>query len=199
MRLAAALRRRRGCRGEVELYFAFDDAESAYALIELAALVDGRDVDLIIRPVTRRGIADDPAVQAKREYALTDARRLFARGSVTMMRQEPLLPEDTEFLAEWVAGVPQSPGALEFSLRAARLIWLEGRKPDEGELSALWHEHFGSPPQPSPGAVRENERLMSRRRMYETPAAWLAGRWYFAHERTGQIAEWLDRLGWARR
>jgi hypothetical protein len=37
---------------------------------------------------------------------------------------------------------------------------------------------------------------MRRRKIYDTPSAWVAGRWFFAHERVEQIGEWLDRLGW---
>jgi hypothetical protein len=37
---------------------------------------------------------------------------------------------------------------------------------------------------------------MARRGPYETPAAWVAGRWYFAHDRAVQICDWLDELGW---
>ncbi len=38
---------------------------------------------------------------------------------------------------------------------------------------------------------------MSRRGPYETPAAWVAGRWFFAQDRPQQIADWLDQLGWS--
>ena len=43
----------------------------------------------------------------------------------------------------------------------------------------------------------ENERRMKRRGPYDTPAAVVGGRWYFAHDRAEQVADWVDELGWA--
>ena len=37
---------------------------------------------------------------------------------------------------------------------------------------------------------------MTRRGPYETPAASIGGRWFFAQDRSAQIADWLDQLGW---
>jgi hypothetical protein len=37
---------------------------------------------------------------------------------------------------------------------------------------------------------------MTSRGPYETPAASIGGRWFFAHDRSAQIADWLDELGW---
>jgi hypothetical protein len=45
--------------------------------------------------------------------------------------------------------------------------------------------------------VRRNERRMRRRGPYDTPAAWVHGQWFFAHDRPAQIAHRLDQLGWA--
>jgi 2-hydroxychromene-2-carboxylate isomerase len=39
---------------------------------------------------------------------------------------------------------------------------------------------------------------MDKRGLYDTPIAVVHGRWYFAHERLGQIEDWLDELGWTR-
>lgn len=196
MRLAAALRRRRGGQGEIEIYFAFDDAESAYAVIALAELLEGRQVQLRARPVVNRGIPNDPAADRKREYALHDARRLFMRGDVEMKRTETLLPADTSFLAEWVAAAPESPRVTDFCRQAMQMIWVEGAAPDRDRLGEMWEQVVGGAPQTGGAGVGGNEKMMRRRRMYETPAAWVAGRWYFAHERVEQIGEWLDRLGW---
>ena len=44
--------------------------------------------------------------------------------------------------------------------------------------------------------MRRNEKLMRRRRPYDTPAAWVHGQWFFAHDRLVQIGERLDSLGW---
>jgi hypothetical protein len=37
---------------------------------------------------------------------------------------------------------------------------------------------------------------MRRRGPYDTPAAWVHGQWFFAHDRPEQIAHRLDQLGW---
>jgi hypothetical protein len=37
---------------------------------------------------------------------------------------------------------------------------------------------------------------MRRRGPYDTPAAWVHGQWFFAHDRGAQIADRLDALGW---
>jgi 2-hydroxychromene-2-carboxylate isomerase len=42
-----------------------------------------------------------------------------------------------------------------------------------------------------------NAKRMRGKGMYDTPAAWVAGEWFFAHERVDSICERLDYLGWA--
>src|SRR6476661_8459451 len=85
-RLGAALRRLVGGHGRVELFFAFDDPCSAVAVIELAARVAGRDVELVLKPVVARGIDGDPAVDQKRRYAIVDAGRLARRSDMVLLR-----------------------------------------------------------------------------------------------------------------
>ena len=200
MRLAARAKRARGQRGSVELFFAFDDASSAYALITLAELVNWRDVDLIARPVVNRGIPDDPAVDRKRSYAIDDAVRLFARGGTELVRRTPIDPEATAWLAQWVADAPQSAALTDFTVEAVRLLWLtDGQQPDRERFERLWSEKLGGSPPAAGDGLASNEQRMARLRMYETPAAWVTGRWFFAHERVAQIGEWLDRLGWEER
>jgi hypothetical protein len=142
-RARAALRRMLGRPGRVELYVAVDDPASAVAFVDLTERLRGRRVELDVRPVVERGIPGDPAVEAKRAYALVDARRLAARRGAA--------------LEECVEALQAAAGA---------------------------------------GDVRRNERRMRRRGAYDTPAAAVGGRWYFAHERGPQIAAWLDELGW---
>src|SRR5581483_5083525 len=81
-----------GLRGHatVELFFAFDDAASAVALLDLGERLADRDVRLVLLPVVRRGIAGDPAADAKRRYAIADARRLAARAGLALGRTQPL-------------------------------------------------------------------------------------------------------------
>ena len=196
-RLGAAVRRRLGRRGRLELFFAFDDACSAVAVIDLAARVAGRDVELILKPVVSRGIPGDPAVEQKRRYAIVDARRLARRAGLSLSRGEPLTPDSTAFLAAWAAGAPPGPALTSFCVEALRHLWFatDGAV-READYATLWRERFGGEPPASADAVRRNERLMRRRKPYDTPAAWVHGQWYFAHDRLVQIGERLDSLGW---
>jgi hypothetical protein len=192
--LGAKARRRTGRSGQVELYFAFDDAASAVAVIGVAERVAGRDVHLLLRPVVDRGIPDDPAADQKRAYAIADARR---RADARILRGEPLDPQTTAFLAGWAALPPAGPALTGFCVDAMRHLWHETEGPvDPADYVAIWREHFGSDPVGSPQAVRRNERAMARRKPYDTPAAWVHGQWFFAHDRLPQIGWRLDDLGW---
>jgi 2-hydroxychromene-2-carboxylate isomerase len=198
-RLGAASRRALGRRGRVELFFAFDDPCSAVAVIDLAERVSGRAVRLVLEPVVKRGISGDPAVELKRRYAIDDARRLAKRAGLVLARGEPLSGEDTRFLAEWAASAPQGPSLERFCVDALRRLWFrsDGRV-DPSDYAASWREQFGAEPPavPDDRAIRRNERLMKRRGPYDTPAAWVHGQWFFAHDRLAQIGERLDGLGW---
>ncbi|HTU13683.1 MAG TPA: hypothetical protein VMF31_00675 [Solirubrobacterales bacterium] len=199
-RFGADLRRRLGRRGRVELYFAFDDPNSAVAVIDLAERLVDFDVLLILDPVVNRGIPDDPAVEEKRRFAITDARRLFKRAGLTLRRNEPIRPEHTAFLAEWAASSLPGPALTKFCVAAMRQLWLVGDDEIDPALYAdLWHEAFGDDPPPAGAgadAVRANERRMARRGPYDTPAVWVHGQWSFAHDRLPRIADRLDELGW---
>jgi 2-hydroxychromene-2-carboxylate isomerase len=197
-RIGAAARRRIGRSGRVELFFAFDDPCSAVAVIELAERVARRDAQLVLKPVLARGIAGDPAVDQKRRYAIVDARRLARRSGLVLSRDEPLTAQSTAFLADWAAGAPRGPALVRFCVEALRRLWFASDgPPDQAEYAALWREQFGGePPATAGGGVRRNERLMRRRRPYDTPAAWVHGQWFFAHDRLVQIGDRLDSLGW---
>ena len=198
-RAGAGARRRLGRRGRVELFFAFDDPCSAIAVLDLAGRLSGREVRLLLRPVVRRGIRADPAVELKRRYAIGDARRLGRRTGLALARTEPLAADDVAFLAAWVAAAPQGPALQRFCVAALGHLWLETAGPVErADYGRLWRAHLGSSPPATggPRGVRRNERLMRRRRPYDTPAAWVHGQWFFAHDRLAQIAERLDDLGW---
>ena len=196
-RLAAAARRLIGRRGRVELFFAFDDPCSAVAVIDLADRVAGRRARLVIKPVVRRGIAGDPAVDQKRRYAIVDAGRRARRAGLALGRDEPLAPEDTAFLAEWAAGAPEGAALTSFCVEALRSLWFTTDGPvGRARYATLWRERFGAEPRGAVDGVRGNERLVRRRRPYDTPAAWVHGQWFFAHDRLVQIGERLDSLGW---
>lgn len=198
-RLHATVRMALGRRGRVELFFAFDDPCSAIAVIELAERVAGRDVQLVLKPVLARGIPEDPAGQLKRQYALTDARRLGRRRGLVLTRTEPLTQQEAGFLAAWAASAPSGPALERFCVEAMRQLWFVSSGPVTiADYERIWQEHFGGPPPAAPGeqAVARNERLMKRRGPYDTPAAWVHGQWFFAHDRLAQIGERLDQLGW---
>jgi len=201
-RIVAAVRRAAGRRGTVELFYAYDEPTSAYALVELAATVQARRVVIDLVPVVRRGIGGDPAVDRKRAYALVDGRRLARRIGRTVGRNEPLDPGSVAFLAAWTALGDQGPALQAFAMAAMELLWFNGDGPVERErFAGLWRDKVGGEPpdesSPAAGeAVRANERRMKRAGPYETPAAKAGGRWDFAQDRPRQIGAWLDELGW---
>jgi 2-hydroxychromene-2-carboxylate isomerase len=186
-RTAAAVRRRFGLPGRVELFFAFDDPCSAVAVLHLTDLLATRAVEVDLIPVVHRGIPDDPAVDRKRAYALVDARRLALRYGLVLMRHEPLTAESTAFLAAMAASKPE-PERTAFCVRALHRLWFEGD-------GAVDHVTYAAD-RGDPEAVRQYEGRMRRRGPYDTPAAWVHGQWFFAHDRPAQIAARLDDLGW---
>ena len=197
-RVAAAVRRARGGRGRVELFFAFDDPCSAVAVLDLEGRVAGRDVDLVLLPVAERGMAGDPAIEAKRRHAIADARRLGARAGLTLSRDAPVAPADVAFLAGWAATLPSGPERTRWCAAALRELWFasDGAVGREA-YAALWRRELGTEPPPGDdAAVAGNARRMRRRGPYDTPAAWVAGQWFFAHDRPAQVAARLDDLGW---
>ena len=201
-RLAAAARRAVGRKGRVELFYAYDEPTSAYALLELARTVQGRAVVIDLVPVVERGIEGDSAIDRKRAYAMVDGRRLARRLGMAMGRSEPVDPEAVRFLAAWTALGPAGPALQEFAVEAMARIWFGADGPVEREpFAALWRERLGLEPPDEDGeearaAVRANEKRMTRSGPYETPAAKVGGRWDFAQDRPKQIGAWLDELGW---
>jgi hypothetical protein len=196
--IGAQVRRKAGRRERVELFFAFDDPCSAVAVMELSQRLGGREVDLVLTPVVQRGWPDDPAAEAKRAYALVDARRLArTRLDLELGREEPLAAEDVAFLAEWVADAATDPR--RFIVPALRRVWFTGDGPvDRDALEVLWREAMGTAPDPNPVGVRAAEERMRRRNgPYDTPAAVIGRRWWFAHDRPQQIVDRVEELGWA--
>lgn len=195
---AAVLRRMLGRRARVELFMAFDDPYGAVALLGLVDRVARRKVALVVEPVVERGIPGDPAVDAKRAYAVIDARRLGRRAGLELSRTEPLAADATAFLAGWVSSVPHSPQRTAFCAAAMSRLWFCSDGPvEQRPYAALWREYLGGePPAGDVTAVRSIEQRMRRKRMYDTPAAAVHGQWFFAHERLGQIEHRLDELGW---
>lgn len=198
-RAAARVRRLLGGAARVELFVAFDDAYSAVAVLGLADRTARRRADLVLEPVVARGIPGDPAAEAKRAYAVVDARRLARRDGLTLSRSEPLPAEATAFLAAWAASAPRGPARTAFCVAAMRRLWCESDGPVEpGEYARLFREHVGGePPVGGAPSAADSERRMRRRRLYDTPVAVVHGQWFFAHERLPQIEHRLDELGWS--
>ena len=154
-RARAGLRRALGGRGRVDLYFAFDDASSAVAVLDLVDRLDGRPIDLVLRPVVERGIPDDPAADDKRRHAIADARRLARRRLLTLRRVQPVSPATTAPLAAHAAALDDD-ARRTFSADALRRLWIDGD--DVGASAAADGE-----------AVRANERAMVASGPYDTP------------------------------
>jgi len=198
-RAAARLRRLRGGSARVELFVAFDDAYRAVAVLGLVERTARRRAALAIEPVVQRGIPGDPAAEAKRRYALVDARRLARRDGLTLSRTAPLPAQATAFLAQWAAAAPQGPARTAFCAAVMRRLWCETDGPvAPAQFADLYREHVGGEP---PTAIDEDgaadgERRFRRRRLYDTPVAVVHGQWFFAHERLPQIEHRLDELGW---
>ncbi len=97
-----------------------------------------------------------------------------------------------------MASAPQSAALAQFCAAAMRELWFGSDGPiEETAFAALWAQHIGgAPPATDEEAVRANERLMAKRKPYDTPAAWVHGQWFYAHERLAQIETRLDELGW---
>jgi 2-hydroxychromene-2-carboxylate isomerase len=197
-KVTAAIRRALGGRGRIELFVAFDDPESAVALLGLAQRVAHRRVRLAVEPVVARGIPDDPATEDKRRYAIVDARRLARRAGLELSRGEPVTAQATAFLASWAAAAPDAPRRVAFCVAAMRELWLSSDGPiHRKRFAGLWQEHVGGEPPADDGpGARSAERRMRRRRLYDTPVAVVHGEWFFAHERLAQIEHRLDDLGW---
>ena len=197
-RAIAAVRRAFGGSGRVRLYLAFDDPYGAVALLGLVERMGGRRVKLLVEPVVERGIADDPAVEAKRRYAVADARRLGRRAGRELRRGEPVPADETAFLAQWAAAAPQGPRRVAFCAAALTQLWYSSAGDVTPDAYAdLWAAHVGGDlPADGAGGVASAERRMRRRGLYDTPIAVVHGEWFFAHERLTAIEHRLDELGW---
>lgn len=196
----ATARRARGGRGTVTLYLAFDDPYGAVALLGLRDRLAGRAVDLRVAPVIARGIPGDPAVGAKREYAVIDSARLLRRDGRTLARTASVPAGATAFLAHWTASLPTGdPARAAFAAAAMEQLWLRTGGPVVvADYAELWAAHTAAPLPPTAGTrgVADAERAMRRRGLYDTPTATVHGEWFFAHERLDRIAARLDDLGW---
>lgn len=197
---AARLQAACGGRVKVELYFAFDDPYAAIALPGLIDICAGRAVDLQLYALLDRGIADDPAADARAAHALDDATRLGHRLGRPFARRQPLRPQDCAFLAEWFEQARGAPGFQRFAAAALAQLWQHG---DGAVLPSSFIDVHRQclkrlPPITAPeisAQLQRNTRRLRARGHWESPAARLAGEWFFAHERLALIAQRLDQYG----
>lgn len=203
-RLVVALARRQRARplsgdAAIELYFACDDPGAVIALPALLALAHAHGVPLQLYPLIVRGIADDPAAEARARHAVRDADRLARRDGRRLSRSQPLAAADTAFLARWIESLRGQPVMGAFAAAALERLWLlDGDTlPAPDAYAALYRRLTGSaPPIAEAGAdaaLAANHRRLRRLGHWESPAARIGGEWFFAHERLAQIAECLDR------
>lgn len=184
----------------LELYFAFDDPYAAVALPGLLRLIEKRPVQLQLYPLVQRGIDQDPAAEARAREAVHDAARLLRRQQLVLRRTSPLPPETVAFLAEWCEAARGDPAMPAFAAAALQVLWLRSEGAVQTSDFALLHQAVlkRAAPASTPqlhGAVQANQRRLLRKGHWESPALWLAGEWFFAHERLALIAERLDELG----
>jgi 2-hydroxychromene-2-carboxylate isomerase len=202
-RLGARLRRGLGGRGRIELYFAFDDPYSAIAFPGLVQLAVAHNQVLALYPVTERGIAGDPAAEQRRLHAVTDSRRLARRDGRSLSRGLPLQPADTAFLAAWTESQRGHAAQPAFVAAALEQLWFRSSGPvREADYLPLFRDCFQQAP-PAAGqlaalqaGLASNRQALLRRGHWESPAARVAGQWFFAHERIPQIGARLAAMGW---
>lgn len=192
-RLRAAAYRLLKRRPRIELFFAFDDPYSAIALPGLIQIARARKAELKLVPLLERGIDGDPAADKRRLHAVTDSRRLALRDGRSLSRTAPLAAGDCAFLASWAAAAQSHEGLPAFAAAALQQLWFSSAsgQPQAADFQALHVQHLGAPPAANTNgalaALAQNRKHLHKLGHWETPAAYIAGEWFFAHERLPQI------------
>jgi 2-hydroxychromene-2-carboxylate isomerase len=195
-----SLRRSVGLPPLIELFLAFDDPYAAIALPGLLKIAAAHDAHLKLRPLITRGIDGDPAGEQRRVHAITDSRRLAQRDGRALRRSAPLPARDCAFLATWTATAEEHPKVNEFVAAALNKLWFESDgSPAAQEYQAIYQSHIGAAA-PAPNAAQEaalaaNAKRLKKLGHWESPTAYIAGEWFFAHERLAQIDSRLRALG----
>jgi 2-hydroxychromene-2-carboxylate isomerase len=199
-KLRAACRRAIGLRPRIELFFAFDDPYAALAMPGLIRIAQQRRAELAIYPLVERGIAGDPALNARRRHAVQDSLRLAQRSGLVLQRSEPLSAQDCAFLAAWTEAARGDIHQLHFAAEALEQLWFKSAGPVSEELFMRLREQYSIAPiaKSDVAALQRNTLRMNQRGHWESPAALVEGQWFLAHERLAQIDEHLETLGWTR-
>ena len=185
-------------QARVELYFAYDDPYAAVALPALLDLTRARGLPLNLYPLLQRGIPGDPAELQRQAYSIVDADRLLQRDGRSLSRRQPLAAADCAFLAAWTEAARGDAAMPGFAAAAVEALWLGTDGPLRREALAQLHRRIlGREPVADTvmmqAALAANTKRLHRRGHWESPAAWVEGEWFFAHERLPQIAAVLDR------
>ncbi|TXH03273.1 MAG: hypothetical protein E6R07_12655 [Nevskiaceae bacterium] len=191
------LRRLLGLRPRIELFFAYDDPYSALALPGLIVIAESHGAVLALRPLLERGIDGDPAAAQRRHHAVVDSQRLAQRDGRALSRGAPLTPEAVAFLAEWTAAAQDRPGIAAFAAAALHRLWFQSDgSVNRDDYAALYRRHLGEAPANVPAAptVARNRARLLKLGHWESPAAYVGGEWFFAHERLPQIDACLRAL-----
>jgi 2-hydroxychromene-2-carboxylate isomerase len=194
----AALRRARGHSANIECYFAFDDPYAAIALPGLIKILKQRRAHLTLYPLIERGIANDPAAEARRRHAVEDSQRLARRFGKTLSRTQALTAQDCAFLAEWTQIAITDAGVVNFAAAALEQLWFQSSGPVvEHDFLTLRARYLKDRPASTAGtALTGNTARLVKRGHWESPAVFTGGQWFLAHERLAQINDHLERLGW---
>lgn len=196
----ATMRRAFKLRPRIELFFAFDDPYSAIALPGLIRIAAAHKAELKLTPLITRGIQGDPAAHQRSVHAITDSRRLAMRDGRSLQRSTALSHEDCAFLARWTVAAQGHPNINAFVAAAIAQLWFQSSdKPAPADFAPLYQKHIGTLP-PSANVQQLSQLASNAARLHklghwESPAARVAGEWYFAHERLAQIDAHLRALG----
>lgn len=195
---SAAVRRALGQSARIELFFAFDDPYAAIALPGLLNIARQRRVKLMLYPLIERGIANDPAADARRLHAVEDSQRLARRFGKTLSRRQPLRAQDCAFLAAWTQAAREEDGVRHFAAAALEQLWFRSSGPvkqDDFHRLRAQHLHSAASAHNDFALARNTARLLEKGH-WESPAALVEGQWFLAHERLAQINDHLEHLGW---
>ncbi len=200
--LRVRLRHALGRPARVELYLAFDDPYAAVALGPLREVLGRRFVDFSLFPLVSRGITGDPAALRRASYALVDARRLARRTGRVLQRTEPVSAASMAYLARWTEALRGDKRQLDFAQAALEAVWFGERLPEPSHMKTLFRRVAGVDPPSTYRQDTELDRTLAKnharlveRGHWESPACWVEGAWYLAHERLAQIDERLAKDG----